>query len=1156
MGSKVKVQPGRTFSSTAPTLVGGAAPSTSPSAVAGPSNRNEVQDVYDAALVQLRQKIPSAVSQAEFDAFLAAGGSPSCTTDTQARDLLESIRSDAKYHRGFHKFFNAVHTLLEPLRLLKSALDTFCQVEPVFCYVWGSVKVLIEIAKEVSQVPAMVSQGIAHLVGYFPAYQQYYKCLLIPTVEGLPLRTPLINIYVEYLTFCILARRLAKSSLGKYIPNLTLSAPQLLKYEAVYRKCYPTQLFLSAPSKKRFLDSVQKVLETLELPQREKPDPSAKILGLHNWLLQSRNWLLLIDNIAHESVDLILQLLASGAPGHVILTSQALGAVERITRSPKLCLSLQEPTLDEAVEIFVNAAGVAPNEESKRVGADIILDWDDDGTRASLCADDTRRHAISRPFRLIFGSLETSHPDALAVLRFFSLLEAESIPLYDEWHRADWTPGFQVANQQAEQPQQLSRTSTAPRKAKTRSPGRLPGQRLLWMHDLTKKTTRAMIPPHEVKTWVGAALNVVYHMMPVEDSTAEERGWVDTCLPSAMGLLRQVEALGFETSEYACFLALCALCNLRHDAWGLSQKQFEAALPEYVKYLGLEHRRTLTLMHQHAWAVRNDGKVGAAEAILRRTWELRSRALGRNAPETLAALNDLASTIERAGRLQEAEAMFKTLYEGYRDSRGTQSQEALAAGHNYAVCFHNQGRLREAGDVYRAVLDTSIIELGSHDEGTLKTMANYAATLDHDGRSDEASAMYDRALSGYKDVLGFDHLLTLRLRVNMASLLKQRGRFDEAEIMLGKCLERAIFLWGLEGMETMAYLYDLGEVWQAKGDLPKARDVFKKLADGLTGDIMGHPLVPRWIDSWATAEREMGHLTPALEKSREGYDRFEKLLGWYDPYTLVAANDYAEALQAVGQYTQAWDLYARCRDSFATLVGKDHPHYAMALNNMGRCCWALNNRKQQAKAESFFVEAREVLKTRVGATHFCTLTVSLNLARAKAATGNIQGAIALAEETRDALEAAVGRSHPLVSAAHLVLGAMIASRGDGASLLAAADHLRAAVTTARDGQYTTASANYYLSIALLALLLRRTKSNVSAVAPLVKQLRGPGGAGELSPFDIPGVGRFTAVQLAEFDPPESFDFRTYIPLFTGETVKLRWGRKTCWREAGKTTLHC
>ncbi len=154
IGSTVKVSPGQTFSSTTTTLVaGGIAPSASERGAATSTSShskslNEVHDVYEAALAQLRRKIPDTVSQAEYETFLASGNSPLCTTDTDARDLLESIRSDAKYHTKFHKFFDTVHALFEPLRLFKSALDTLCQVEPVGCLVWGSVKILIEVGQQ------------------------------------------------------------------------------------------------------------------------------------------------------------------------------------------------------------------------------------------------------------------------------------------------------------------------------------------------------------------------------------------------------------------------------------------------------------------------------------------------------------------------------------------------------------------------------------------------------------------------------------------------------------------------------------------------------------------------------------------------------------------------------------------------------------------------------------------------------------------------------------------------------------------------------------------------------------------------------------------------------------------------------------------------
>jgi hypothetical protein len=122
-------------SSSAPTLV-----------PAGPdANGGEWQDLYIAALTQLLRKVPETINRDEYDAFIAVSRSPDCTTDIQARDLLQSVQADGKYRGKFHEFFECLHKLLGPLRVFKSALDTLCQVESPFCLVWGSVKLLIEV---------------------------------------------------------------------------------------------------------------------------------------------------------------------------------------------------------------------------------------------------------------------------------------------------------------------------------------------------------------------------------------------------------------------------------------------------------------------------------------------------------------------------------------------------------------------------------------------------------------------------------------------------------------------------------------------------------------------------------------------------------------------------------------------------------------------------------------------------------------------------------------------------------------------------------------------------------------------------------------------------------------------------------------------------
>ena len=667
------------------------------------------------------------------------------------------------------------------------------------------------------------------------------------------------------------------------------------------------------------------------------------------------------------------------------------------------------------------------------------------------------------------------------------------------------------------------------------------------MHDLTKKMVRAWIPAGDVERWIVAGMDIVYHMTPEEVTTVEERIWVGRCVSAAMALIREAKLPKMELRQYAWLLSLCASFNLHHGQWALSREQFEKTRPLYEQHLGKDHPRTLKVLHSLSLAARHCGDMAASEKYCRQAWELYEAKLGPNATETLQVLNDLAATIERSGRLKEAESMFGELYTQAKIKSGPQSPMTMAAAHNLALCLHNQGRLGEAETMYLTSLKASEEYLDPKDRGTLKTLANYAATLDHDGRFEEAEAVYNRALIGFIGVMGFDHYLTLRLRGNMAGLLRQQGKFAQAEIMMSHSLETAEEILGSKVFETIHGLYEMGEVWQAKGDIRKALDAFSKVMGRLPAEMMRHPVVFRFIDSWGAIEREMGHLGVSLEKSKDAYDRFMGLLGWNDPYTLMAANDYAEVLHAEGRYQEAWDLLVRCRDSFAGLLGKGHPHYAMTSNNLGRLCWALKVKD----AMPFFAEAHGALTARLDGSHYCSMTVSLNIARTTFFSGDIQGAIGAIKETQGMLKATIGAEHPLCLACDTIVGIIFAARGDRGSLVTAKEHLLAAMEAASKTEYT-ASADYFLNICLLILVLRRLQSEDSEIRPLLAILRGPA-AREVSPWDIPGFGRFSAGQLAVMDY-EKFDFGAYIPLAIGETFRLRWGRKTCWREADSARL--
>jgi hypothetical protein len=60
----------------------------------------------------------------------------------------------------------------------------------------------------------------------------------------------------------------------------------------------------------------------LELPQREQPDQEVMISGVVRWLARHDRWLVVIDNLDRETVELVKRRLASDLPGHVLITSR------------------------------------------------------------------------------------------------------------------------------------------------------------------------------------------------------------------------------------------------------------------------------------------------------------------------------------------------------------------------------------------------------------------------------------------------------------------------------------------------------------------------------------------------------------------------------------------------------------------------------------------------------------------------------------------------------------------------------------------------------------------------------------------------------------------------------------------------------------------
>jgi tetratricopeptide (TPR) repeat protein len=795
---------------------------------------------------------------------------------------------------------------------------------------------------------------------------------------------------------------------------------------------------------------------------------------------------------------------------------------------------------------------------------------------------------------MAFQDLRRSHPDAMNVLSLFSFFEPESIPRFEGWYRdsedidthtqtrgtardnfsflrglrglccigakPSMTQGsknqifdagesysrvIEVCRDHARLEDAIGELWNFNHVRKTRKRG------ILWMHDITRQMARDSIDQNDYHKWLESAISILYHTFPERDHTAEDHELVDNYLPQATALIAQAQDRGIDCNKYAGLLVLCAQCYHHRAEYRKAIEWYEKAQLHYNSVFSASNPRRITLLHDLAWSYRESGAHKRAEEMFRQTLQLWSVHQGRDSPEALASLSDLAALIERSGRLKEAEKLFIELHNSQVATFGADHPIAIAGAHNLALCYANQGRMSEAEVLYRETLNISESALGKDDEGTIKTVGNLAVTLDHNGKLREAEPLYERALETYTRLWGYDHLLTLRIRSNISGLYRQQGRFRKAESMIREVLAALLETLGKSHCHIAEAMYDIAEILHDQGSLYDAGNIYKACIDMWEFEAPCHPLKFRVMDAAGILERERGELEKSRSWSERAYNENLKLLGWIDPYTLVAANNYAELLHAEGQYAEASRIYQDCLQGFKELLSDTHPHYFMVLNNLGRLSWAMAG----TDALPIFSRAWQGLKILLGEDHFCTLTVQLNLARTHLASGQFQTASAHMLKIREAYMQEVEINHPRLGVVEFFLGILSASKGDPDSITAAIAHFKAAE---RNYMITLGAShpNYLWARCMLIRTLyscgraEEADIHLSNIEPHFL-LDVHNGAVDS------GLRKLTFRNIISMESEEL----NWIPLIQipfGETMKLRWGRKTnwrIWREPDLNKLH-
>jgi len=161
-----------------------------------------------------------------------------------------------------------------------------------------------------------------------------------------------------------------------------------LKYASTYREQYSAVFFVSAARKSTLSDGYERITSLLDLPEKSRTEPAVKIAAARTWFENSKshngkNWLLVVDNINPEIVDVEDQIMddldatvtdlvrdflpreGTSPRGSILLTTRKPRVAETVVGSnSNLCIGLGEMDEKDAVDLLLRASGRANGNES------------------------------------------------------------------------------------------------------------------------------------------------------------------------------------------------------------------------------------------------------------------------------------------------------------------------------------------------------------------------------------------------------------------------------------------------------------------------------------------------------------------------------------------------------------------------------------------------------------------------------------------------------------------------------------------------------------------------------------------------------------------------------------------------------------------------
>jgi len=238
-------------------------------------------------------------------------------------------------------------------------------------------------------------------------------------------------------------------------------------------------------------------------------------------------------------------------------------------------------------------------------------------------------------------------------------------------------------------------------------------------------------------------------------------------------------------------------------------------------------------------------------------------------------------------------------------------------------------------------------------------------------RFTEAESSLRFALQLNEKNLGIDHLDTLNSVHNLGIVLSNKGCYEEAEILYRRTLAGREKNLGAEHADTLSALNNLGILLRKKGKYDDAEVILSRSLNGRR-KIHGqyHPDTLEAMNYLGNLHRAKGNYNRAQELLRLALEGRTRILGLDHPDTLGTLNNLGNVLGDIGDHDGAEEFFRQSLEGKEKVLGVDHPSTLNSVHNLGI---VLSNKSCYEEAEVLYRRALEGREKILGVDHPDTL---------------------------------------------------------------------------------------------------------------------------------------------------------------------------------------